>query len=663
MTEVNSKETLPNNKVLRDILLLAAWSVVLFLIALTLKNYYLNGQPPLWDSLSYQQQTLRVLTNWLEGNWREASNDTWNSMFPGYLLTLSTSFLLFGFAPFSPYIVSAFFGAGCIIAVYLLSRELGAERRIVFAGVISFSLLPSFFYQNFLQTRNDFPVAFFLALGWVYLLRGIKNKEVRLAFLAGVLAGVGTLFKASTPGYVAWGILAFLALPEKHTQTNIKDRIKLSLVYIGGAVIACGWHYLPHLDQILSYYKKWGNAKKWIMSQYNLQSNWTDNFFYLKNIIFTHLGERVALGITFVGGVLFIRWLILRRSIVTRKEHKKDGSFLLLIFLAAILPLIFISWRESFSSLGDVPVLPLLAATGITLLSRISMGKTLPTFFLVTLLPICLVLSISNMQILEKQFSANDFEKFSHETLNIRKEFGLRKTPMMQVYSHPFYNIDTLSWHWLMNSGTDKGLVPRSVRHYPLMFPEEGEAIAKKLRRFPFLIISEFSGTAIQGEKFSTLNRLHTQINLALNDQGQYLKLRSINIEGGRFPIHFMLNKNYSTFRPIRTTTDHWVKWEEKVQYFASHPAKLIWRGTPIRKMESFQLIDRDNSTSAITLNLKQVLPDGRFEYQSDKVPPMTKLQTFIVTPESPDYLLPASKMDKRTLAFHKVETEVIKYD
>ena len=136
-----------------------------------------------------------------------------------------------------------------------------------------------------------------------------------------------------------------------------------------------------------------------------------------------------------------------------------------------------------------------------------------------------------------------------------------------------------------------------------------------------------------------------------------------MDLEEGRFPIHFMLNKNYSVLRPIQFTTDNWVEWEGEVQYFASRPAKLIWRGIPIRKMESFQLINRDNPASAITLHLNKILPDGGFEYQSKTIAPTKKARTFIVTPESLNHLLPASKTDKRMLAFHKVETEVVKYD
>ena len=663
MTNAHPSESNNKKEMVRDILLLSICSTVLFLCALTLKNYHLKGQPPLWDSLAYQQQTLQILTNWFEGSSREALNGIWEAMSPAYLLALATSFLLFGFNPISPYIVSAFFGTGCMVAVYLLSRELGSGHRTAFWGVIAFSLLPNFFYQNFLQTRNDFPVAFFIAVGWVFLLRGIKSNNSRLAFLAGVSAGIGTLFKASAPGYVAWGILAFLALPKNHSRTPIKERIKLVLIFVCGAVLTCGWHFLPHFSQIMNYYVVWGNAKSWIISQYSLQANWTDHFFYLKNIIFLHLGEKIFLGITLVSGVLLIRWFVKKRSINFTEKHSKELPLIFLVLMAGILPLIFISLRGSFASVGDIPVLPLLAAGSIAFASRISTGVLIPKFFLVCLLPVGLVISLSNVQIAEKPFSVKNHQDFSIETLKIREEFGLGKTPMMQVFSHPIYDIDSLAWSWLMNPEINRNLIPKSIKRYQLMFPEEGETIATKLKRFPLLIISEFPGTAIQGEKFNTLNRLHTQINLALQKQGQFLKLRSMDLEEGRFPIHFMLNKNYSVLRPIQFTTDNWVEWEGEVQYFASRPAKLIWRGIPIRKMESFQLINRDNPASAITLHLNKILPDGGFEYQSKTIAPTKKARTFIVTPESLNHLLPASKTDKRMLAFHKVETEVVKYD
>ncbi len=664
MTELNTEKNFSSNETLRDILLFTIWSVVLCLCALTLKSYYIAGRPPLWDNLSYQKQTLQFLTICLEGNWIEALNEVWGSMTPAYLISLSISFLLFGLNPISPYIVSAFFSAACMAAVYLLAQELGASKRMAFWGVISFTLLPNFIYQNFLQTRNDFPLAFFITLSWVFLLRGIKRKDIKLAFFAGVIAGIGTLFKASAPGYIAWGILAFCFLPEKYIQTNLKDRMKLALLFVGGAVFSCGWHFLPNLGQILSYYASWANANSWVISQYNLQAKWTDYFFYLKNIIFFHIGEKFFLGITIVSGILLIRWSIIKSSINVKEKYSKELPLIFLVLTAGILPIIFISWRQSFSSLGDVPVLPLIATGSLAFVSRISYGIAIPKVILISLLPVCLILSISNLPLIEKQFSAKDIEKFSHDTLEIRKEFGLGKTPMMQVFSHPIYNVDSLAWFWLINQKTDRNLVHSpTIDKDLLIFPENSKTIASKLKKFPLIILSEFSGSTIQGEKFSTLNRLHSKINAQIYKQGHFLKIRSLDLEGGRFPIYFMLNKNFSVLRSTHITTDNWITWGGEVQYFSFKQTKLFWRAAPIRKMDSFKLIDKNNKASFIKMTLNKILPNGKHEYQSEMVPATNKLLKFVVMPESSNLLLPVSNLDKRMLAFNEVETEVIQYE
>ena len=157
--------------------------------------------------------------------------------------------------------------------------------------------------------------------------------------------------------------------------------------------------------------------------------------------------------------------------------------------------------------------------------------------------------------------------------------------------------------------------------------------IASKLTRFPLLILSEFPGTTIQGEKFNTLNRLHSKINSALHEQGDFLKLRSVNLEGGRFPIHFMLNKNFSVLRSTNTTVDNWTKWGGEVDYFSLKQTKLIWRAVPIRKIDSFKLVDKDNKASFIKMTFNKTLPNGKYEYQSEMVPATDKLLTFIVMP------------------------------
>lgn len=247
MTEAHLSETASSNETLRDILLFIIWGGILCLCAFTLKSYYLAGKPPLWDNLVYQQKALNILNNWLDGDLEKALKNIYTEKTPAYLLAIASGFLLFGFNPVSPYLISAFFGLGFMIAFYLLGQELGIGKRTTFWGVMFLSLLPNFIYQNFLQTRIEFPLAFFITLCWVFLLRGIKNKDNKPVFFAGIIAGIATLFKSSGPGYITWGILVFLAFPEKYIQTNFKDRLKLSLIFFGGAVLSCGWHFLRTL--------------------------------------------------------------------------------------------------------------------------------------------------------------------------------------------------------------------------------------------------------------------------------------------------------------------------------------------------------------------------------------------------------------------------------
>ena len=663
MTEAYPKETPCSNEMLHDILLFIAWGGILCLCALTLKSYYLAGKPPLWDNLAYQQNALNILTNWLDGDSEKALKILYAEKIPAYLLAIASSFFLFGFNPFSPYLVSAFFGVGCMTAVYLLGQELGIGKRTTFWGVIFLSLLPNFIYQNFLQTRNDFPLAFFITLSWVFLLRGIKRKDIKLAFFAGIIAGIATLFKASAPGYIFWGILTFLLLPEKYIQIDLRDRMKLAFLFVGGAVLSCGWHFLPHLRQILSYYTIWGNAKALVASQYNLQGNWTDYFFYLKNIFYVQLGEKISFVIILVCGILLIRWFIKRQTLNYLQEKSKELALITLVTLAGAIPIVFLSLRQSFANGAEIPTLPLVAVGSLAFLNRISCGITVPKFLLSSLLPICLVLSISNLPIIEKQFSAKDIEKFSNATIEIRKKFGLSNTPMMQVFSHPIYNIDSLSWLWLMNPKIDKGFIPKKVEGHLIIFPEDGKTIASKLKSFPLLIISKFSGTTIQGEKFVTVNRLHSQINSALYQQGQFMKIHSLDLEGGRFPVYFMLNKDFSILRSSNTNKDNWTKWGGEFEYLSLKQTKLVWRARPIRKIKSFNLVNTNNKESFVKMTFRKILPNGKHEYQSEMVPATDKLIKFIVTPESSGFLLSDSNVDKRMLAFNQVETEVLQYD
>ncbi|MDG1143569.1 MAG: glycosyltransferase family 39 protein [Burkholderiales bacterium] len=649
-----------NNAKLNDIFLLFIWCILLFLCAHTLRGYYLPSQPPLWDSLVYQNESLYILTDWLDGDWQNALNGLYASRAPAHVFTLTLGYLILGINSSSPYVVSALFGFACLSAIYVLSVELGATRLVAFWGVAVYSISTNFLYQNFLQTRNDFQLAFLITVSWILVLRAIKSGSYKSLLLAGACAGLGTLFKASAPGYVIFGILMFLIMPEKYLQLSLKVRFQFLAVFTAGALMVSAWHYLPHLQETLGYYFTWGEALAWKTSQYGLQSNWQDYLFYPSNIIHTHIGTLAFWFLFCLFVLLLIRKYFHRKSLSTSGRIIDEYSLIIMIVGAAILPLAFITWRQSYSSLGDVPVLPLLISSTIVLISKLSGNFTIRRSILIPVLLLGLGLSLPIIPIVERQFIANDLDKFNSEISKFREQYGLRNSAMLQVYGHPIYNVDTYSWSALVNQSA-KNVVPKIDRDLSdVLFPEDANLIASKLARYPMLIIPEVSGVVIGGETFHTFNRMQRQINQSLTNEGQFVKLRTVVLENGKFPIHLALNKHYSIFRPVTVTPDKWTEWGGEVEYFSLSPAKLIWRGNPIRPIEEFRLVEKSKLKSTITFRYVKHI-NGVAEYQSDSIPGTSNLRLFELLPVDNKLSARASAEDDRKLAFYTVKTNVVR--
>jgi hypothetical protein len=652
-----------NSAKINDIFLLFIWCILLLLCTHTLQVYFLSGQPPFWDNLGYQTDALHILRDWLEGDWQNAIKSLYASRSPAHLLTLGFGYLVLGINTYSPYVISALFGFACLAAIYTLSVELGASRRAALWGVLIYSISSNFLYQNFLQTRNDFQLAFFITLSWILFIQAIKSESYKTIFFAGICAGLGTLFKASAPGYVIFGIFAFLMISEKYIHLPVKVRIKFIAFFVAGAVIVSGWHYLPHLKETFAYYDSWGkDAAAWKTSQYNLQSIWLDYLFYPRNIVHTHIGVLVSWFLSGMFMLLLIRRYIIRKPPSVSGRAIDDYALLKLTIGAAILPLAFISWKQSYSSLGDVPVLPLLMASGIVLIAKLCDGLTIHRYILIPMLLLGLGASLPTMPIVERQFIANDLDKFSSEISEFRQQYGLRNSQMLQIYGHPIYNVDTYSWLVLVNHN-DKSVLPAMspIDLTNVLFPEDANLIASKLLQYPMLIVSEFPGSVIDGAQFHTFNRLHKEINASLANEGQFIKLHTVILENGKFPIYIALNKNYSVFRPTSVTDDQWTEWRGEVEYFSLTPAKLIWRGIPTKPVKEFRLVDKGNPDSTITFRFVRDSYTGVPEYQSDLISGATNLRTFELLPEINHPIEAASAEDNRKLAFYNIETKVVK--
>ena len=216
-----------------------------------------------------------------------------------------------------------------------------------------------------------------------------------------------------------------------------------------------------------------------------------------------------------------------------------------------------------------------------------------------------------------------DYQEFANQIKGFRDSHGLEAVPFLQVFSHPVYNVDTAIWHWNMKRAyaSTSLLNSRILDRIQLLYPEIPEIIANKLAQIPFLIISDRNAVDIGGEPFHTFNRFHEGINSALQRQGQFIRRKSITVENGRFPMHFLINKNFSLFKSIDVTADGWVAWGSKIDLFALRPVKLRLKGIPIRQINKIRMVQADTGQT-IDFSFVKVLSDGRYEYKNNKVAP-----------------------------------------
>jgi hypothetical protein len=599
----------------------------------TLREFYLSVTPPLWDNLAYQTEALDIFRAWLDGNFKLSIQTIDGSMVPAHVSSLALSYLIFGQAHSSPYIVSALFGLGTLVAIYLLSIELGASSKTALWGSLLWSVTPNFLYQNFLETRNDYQLGFFIALSWLFILRAIKESDSKKILWAGIFSGIGILFKASGVGYIAIGFAPIFFLPKKYSSLNLSGRIKLMIIFAGGVVLISAWHYIPHLKEIISYYGSWGRAgASWKASQYGLDMSYWDYFFYPKNAVFTHIGmiPAILFGITLF---FFTVINLLFRKYPKDIEVKNKNLFLFLTAGAFLLPIIFISWQQSFSSAGDTPVIPLLVSLLIALFSKYAPRVNTANYILALVIGILLLVSLPNIPIVERQFSAKDFNKYYQELQSFRNDYDLQNLPMMGIYSHPIYNADSFRWQLLMNKQANN-LAPDPMKDVTnILFPENPVTIAAKLEKVPLLVLSDFSGVKIGGEVFHTFNRLHDSINNEIEKSNKFIKIRKVELEDGIFPIYLALNRDYVRFALEQNTPDGWVKWGDSIKYYSSEPRHLIWRGTADGSISQFILVNRENAKDRITFSLNKKLNGGIGEYHSDLVPSSIKLKLYTLLP------------------------------
>src|SRR5262249_24320101 len=153
-----------------------------------------------------------------------------------------------------------------------------------------------------------------------------------------------------------------IALPVGLPSRALTWKLRFIGAFVVGAVAVCGAPYLANLKETLLYYGYWAGKKGWIQRQYELSGEADRVLFYLRNLFATHLAGG---GVLLIGAGLSAGAATRLRSVrlpVRGGLAWLERSGALFVALAYALPVAFLTYRGSLSSLGDVPVLGLLLA-------------------------------------------------------------------------------------------------------------------------------------------------------------------------------------------------------------------------------------------------------------------------------------------------------------
>lgn len=646
----------------KNIFILALWSIVLFLIAKSFRAYYSMDVPPAWDNLAYQIEAIKIARTFIEGNANIMLSFFGENIPIGYIFSLAIGYILFGFESSSPYIVSALFGFGNLLIMYFLSVELKVRRSFAFFSCLIISTLTNFLYHNFLQTRNDYALSFFIILFVFILIRAVKISSSSLFFLAGVFSGIGTIFKLSAPGYFFWIYLLFIIIP--NNKMSFRLRAKNLLFSMLGAFLACGWFFLPALSKIVKYYSMWGEISQ---AMYYLKSFSDLYLFYLKNLVLLQLSPIISISLVFV----FLGGLFLGVLIKSIKNFKVE--FLTLVNTAEIYLIIgsylmvicFLTLNKSYSYGGDTPVISLMYVFLIVIFNAVFYYlKFDKNYFYILIILFLSVTLFRNYKKISNQYiyPISEFTEFVSKTKQFRNKYLLNDVKFVQMFSHPVYNSLAVIWNLhLTNQERVKDLIlstPSTEESFFLDHSQSVPDLVKILSTYPFLILPGEDPIQHGGEYFSPINIHSSEIKDQILKSGIFECEETFTFGKKPFPLNFCLSKSHRTFKFSKFSGDGWLEWGSNATFFSVKDVVLKMSVNPLRIYKTFYLLDMDDNKKYFAKLTALASSTTQYEYEI-RLPGKKTIQKFQLLAD-PNEMSSASSLDPRKLAFTSVYTSLI---
>jgi len=523
------------HRVKKCFILISLWFCLLFSLVFKWKNHELGSLPPVWDSLAYQAEAMRIYRGLLAQDWTIVFAPFSREQPIGFLLFHVIGLCLFGLKPVSFTLISGFFAFSWMLSFILLALVLGATWTTASAGVVLISIIPEFMYRNFWDTRNDYAMTAALMLSWMMFLKAREGRGIT-AFWSGVLLALATSLKMTAVSYLFWGMIFCLV------WFGVRRQLKnVFLLSIGFLLTWAPWGIFS-VTHVLRYYGEWSKMGNWQASQYHLVTMWDWLLYYPKNWERVYLGSLPLILITIL---LLIGVFRLKSIPKPTKEKLHLRQNLILTLIAAVGAILTLTLNHSLATLADVPALSLAAAVFVVFMSKLILEK-----YQIALLALILVTSAL---VLPKQIQAipiqevpranlDTFLLFNQKLNSVIQQSHLESQPEYFVFSHPYLNPYTMLWTTIQDFSVPLSMIPPPLDHYPVA--NEVEQLFRKIEQLPLIIrIKEDPLTIPGAETFATLNRFHSKIDLLLDHSRNFKLIGSFEVDG----FHFSVWKNILT--------------------------------------------------------------------------------------------------------------------
>lgn len=635
----------------KNLVLISVWAFLLMLICNVFRDFHKIEIPPMWDNLAYQIEAVKLARSFFEGDTSILQSYFGDNIPVAYIFSLALSYALNGFVSSSPYIISGIFGLGILVLTYLILLELKVNRSLAFFSCILISTLPNFIFFNFLQTRNDYPLGFFVILYLYLIILAEKSKSTRLFFLAGIVSGIGTLFKLSAPGYFFWIYLMILFLPSE--GNTFKIRLKWIFISSIGALFSCGWFYLPAIHKILSYYSMWGDTAVIQLKLFTLSDRM---FFYIKNFLYVHLGSKEIVGALF----LFLLIGIILKIILEHRQFKLfelknifRSRYILVLIGSYFFIIFFMTMNRTYAVVGDIPIVQFVFILLIAFIDYLTRNfrfkSSIYLIFFLVFFPVSLTSSIRTIS-KEKLYERSEFTLFADKIREFRNARGLEGSKVLQVFSHPVYNTLAVSWYFhLKNQVSLKDSINiDSIDWGNLSTFKNANDIANIIKKYQFIILSDDNPLSHGGEYFLQINIFNEEIKKIILESDLYTCGENFLIGKTKFPLRFCIKKNYQYFQFANQTSDHWLEWGATATYYSLKNVKLKINAMPVRDLKYFYLEDsvtREKFSAKFTAAHIHAMYDYEIHIPASVQPRKLKLFT------KPEQMIPVSEKDTRRLA------------